>query len=177
MCIIMNVHYWKFRIMSQHVAVNEIKTDGASHRFSGPEGRKSPWVSREYCTRWKDPSLRQKLGASNGCGCSFPGSNFILILPPDLNSIPILIWNYYFILILKVNVNFIPILTRSYFILARKLNFIHLSLPKINFILLSGKSIATQQVKGAEKTWPISCGQLWAWSMTSWAPTGCNILC
>ena len=77
----------------------------------------------------------------NGCGRSFPGSNFILIPHSNLNFIPILIWNYYFIPILNMNLNFIPILTRSYFILAQKMNFIPLSRPKINFILLSRKSV------------------------------------
>ncbi len=30
---------------------------------------------------------------------------------------------------------------------------------------------------GVAKVWPISSGQLWVWSVTSWTPNGCNILC
>ncbi len=30
---------------------------------------------------------------------------------------------------------------------------------------------------GVAKVWLISSGQLWVWSMTSWTPDGCNILC
>ncbi len=55
----------------------------------------------------------------------------------------ILIWNDYFIPILNMSLSIISVLKRVYFILAQKLNFIHLSLSKISFILLSRNCVAT----------------------------------
>ncbi len=97
-----------------------------------------------------------------GCQRFFTSGNFILTLPLIWNFILILDWNYFilypdtfisliqhpFSLILSLNVlHNNNIILESFilsFILAEILNFIPLSQPKLNFILLSPKSTGPQ---------------------------------